>query len=186
MDSSNNNWALRRLALFALLLGGGWLTIFAYAIHAALPFNPIRLPFESWADVMSWIPEGWAFFSRDPREEAVFLFARRNDGWTSASMGPNGRISNDFGLNRASRAQGVEVALLMNRFPASARDCRVLPTDCLEAAQSAGSIRNTTPNPSLCGEVGVVLQKPVPWAWWASGHATVMPSRILRISVDCR
>lgn len=185
---SNDNWALRRLGLFALVLGGGWLMVFAYAVHAAVPFNPIQLPFETSVEVRMWMPEGWAFFTRDPRGESIFLFTKRNNGeWDSASMGPNATFSNAFGMNRASRAQGVETALLMNRFPSSAfRDCRGIIAGCLETVQSADSIKNVSPDPSLCGETSIVLRKPVPWAWWASGQSVVMPSRILRINVSCQ
>ncbi len=186
--NSNDNWALRRLGLFALVLVGGWLTVFAYALHAALPFNPIRLPFEVRAKVRLLIPEGWAFFTRDPRKENMLLFTRHSDGtWVSALLGPNATPSNDFGLNRASRAQGVETALLMHEFPDSSfRDCRILPTDCLETTQLTNSINDASPNPSICGDIGFVMQKPVPWAWWASGQAIVMPSRVARIKVDCQ
>lgn len=171
-----------------MALGGGWLMLFVYALHAALPFNPIRLPLETQVQVKLWIPEGWAFFTRDPREEVTLLFTRRDDGkWLSALMGPNATISNDFGLNRASRIQGVETTSLLKKFPKSAlRDCHDEPVVCLESIPTAGSVRNLSPNPSLCGQVGIVRQSPIPWAWWASGRPIIMPSRILRIDVICQ
>jgi antimicrobial peptide system SdpA family protein len=102
-------------------------------------------------------------------------------------MGPNGAFSNAFGLNRASRAQGVETALLMNRFSNSAfQECRDVMAECLESTKLAGSVKNISPYPSLCGDIGIVMQKPVPWAWWASGQSVVMPSRILRINAGCQ
>jgi antimicrobial peptide system SdpA family protein len=182
----NVKWTPRQLGLFALALGGGWLIVFVYAVHAALPFNPIQLPFENEVQVRMWMPEGWAFFTKDPRGEVMFLFANRDGKWISALMGPNAKFSNVFGLNRASRIQGAEAGALANKFPKSAlRDCRDSPAVCLEHIATAGSIKNASPNPSLCGEIGIVLQEPLPWAWWASGHAVVMPSRILRINVSC-
>lgn len=169
-----------------MALGLGWLAIFAYAVHVALPFNPVHLPFEG-QEFRRVVPEGWAFFTRNPREEAIFLFSRRSNGeWDSASLGPNGIASNAFGLNRISRAQGVETALLMNRFPNSAyRDCSGALTKCLDDTPSSRSLANESPNPSLCGDVGIVLRKPLPWAWFAAGMSTSMPARILRIKVGC-
>ena len=184
--NAHGNWALRRIGLFTLALGAVWLLVFVYAVHIALPFNPIRLPFET-SEIRAWMPEGWAFFTRNPREEHIFLFSRRGNGkWTTAALGPNARPSNEFGLNRISRAQGVETALLMNRFPNSAYlECRGLVASCLEGAQRLGTLKNPSPAPTLCGEIGIVMRKPVPWAWWASGQSVVMPSRFPRITVDC-
>jgi len=184
--NSKANWALTRFAMLGLALGLGWLSVFAYAVHAALPFNSIKLPFET-SEFRTLVPEGWAFFTRDPREESIFLFIRRDGAWESASMGPNGSVANAFGLNRASRAQGVETALIVNRFSTSAfRECRGVAADCLETTKSAGSLQNNSPDPSLCGDVGIVMRKPVPWAWWSSGQSVVMPARILRIYAGCQ
>lgn len=62
--NAHGNWALRRIGLFTLALGAVWLLVFVYAVHIALPFNPIRLPFET-SEIRAWMPEGWAFFTRN-------------------------------------------------------------------------------------------------------------------------
>jgi antimicrobial peptide system SdpA family protein len=182
-----SRWYLRNLGLFGLVLGCMWATVCAYALHAALPFNPVKLPFERWVQVRLWMPEGWAFFTRDPREERMLLFKRDSGGrWVSASIGPNSKLSNDLGLNRASRAQSMEAALLLSDFPTSMfQDCRDSPVDCLQHIRVSGSFKNISPDPTLCGELGIAMQPPIPWAWMASGHPVIMPSRVLRMDVTC-
>ena len=177
----------RRLGLFGLTVSLLWLTLCAYALHEVIPYNPITLPFEARAQTKFWLPEGWAFFTRDARGEIVFLFKRGEDGlWASASIGPNSKLSNELGLSRASRAQGVEAALLLNGFPESIfHDCRDPIATCFPRVAVAGAVKNISPDPTLCGDIGIAMQKPVPWAWMASGHPVTMPSRVMRLDVTC-
>jgi antimicrobial peptide system SdpA family protein len=178
---------LRALGAFTLALTCVWLTIAVNAVHMALPFNPIRLPFERWVHVRFWAPEGWGFFTRNPQEEVLLVFVRERDGqWTSASMGPNGMPRNAFGLNRASRAQNVELGQLAGGIPQKAyQPCQHQPAVCLEQDPVVVSLNNPTPSPTLCGQVGIAMQKPVPWAWSDSRDRIVMPSRVARMKVDC-
>jgi antimicrobial peptide system SdpA family protein len=180
------SWHYRRLGLFGLALGLVWLAVCAYALHGALPYNPITLPFEARAHTQFWLPEGWAFFTRDPRSDLMLLFRKGSEGWVSASRGPNSALVNTFGLNRAARAQSVEAGLLLNSFPDSVfKDCRDAVVACFERVAVAGSLKNTSPYPTLCGDVAIAMQRPVPWAWVASGHPVTMPSHVVRLDVAC-
>jgi antimicrobial peptide system SdpA family protein len=179
---------LRRLGAFALALGSFWLVLGTYAVHSALPPNPIELPLEKWAHVPFWAPQGWALFTRNPRQEDLLLFVGTGDReWISASMTPHARPSNAFGLNRASRAQRVEADLLVaNLSQAAWQPCEEDPASCLARAPLAASVRNPSPSPTLCGPVGVALQGPAPWVTWrASPNAITMPSRVAKLDVGC-
>lgn len=178
---------LRWLGLSALSLGAVWLIVSVYAVHAALPSNPISLPFENQISVRSWLPQGWGLFTKDPRQERMFMFGRQDDGrWNSLSLAPLARASNAFGLNRASRAQGVEADRLFVKLANKDwRACQDEPVRCLEMASVVATLHNVSPRPTLCGDVGLVLQPPVPWAWSRSGSKIVMPSRVARLKVGC-
>lgn len=183
----------RRLGLLALGLLLGWSTVAAYALHAALPYNPIKLPFEDHFDIRLLLPEGWAFFTRDPRDPRMLPYQRGADGqWTRASRTPNFQPHNLFGIDRGGRAQGVEMGLLMEQTRQVDRiDCEVEPTLCLERAPVGEKIRNRSPNPTLCGEVGFVFQRAVPYAWSRTNREKspekkiIMPSKVLRLEIEC-
>lgn len=180
---------MRRLGLLALGLLLGWSTVTMYALHAALPYNPIRLPFEDRLDMRLILPEGWAFFTRDPREDRMQPYLRGADGqWSTASMTPNFQPKNFFGIDRAARAQGVEMGLLLEAARQVERSaCEEEPQVCLGRATVGRTLRNISPSPSLCGQVGIVFQRAVPWAWSRSsqGKPITMPSKILRLDVEC-
>ncbi len=179
--------SLQSLGIFFLLLACIWIGIGAYAIHAALPFNTITLPFERWAHIRFFTPEGWGFFTRDPREERLLLFAKHDGRWSSASVGPNGNASNLFGLNRAPRSQGLEASILISKTgPKDIVDCHDKPETCLLHDSTVISLDNLYPHPTLCGSIGMVMQKPIPWAWSRAKQLIIMPSRVLRINVRCK
>ena len=53
-----------------LFLGVAWATAGLYVVHAQVPRNVLELPLERVLGpaIPFFAPEGWAFFTRDPRE----------------------------------------------------------------------------------------------------------------------
>ncbi|MDB4951461.1 MAG: hypothetical protein JWM27_4110 [Gemmatimonadetes bacterium] len=178
--------ALRPLGAFVIAVACFWTVVLAYVIHPALPFNPIHLPLEEVLNAASVAPEGWAFFTRNPREPRLLMYRQTGGRWVNASLGPNGLPRNLFGIGRAARAQGAEAGLLSSALPGAAwRPCSRLPAACLASLAPAADLRNPSGRPSLCGIVGFARQAPVPWAWAQSDEQVVMPSQVLAVRVRC-
>ena len=179
----------RSLGAVLLLLGIAWGTAGLYVVHAQIPRNVLELPFERTlkSAIPFFVPEGWAFFTRDPREPRLLPYRRGADGrWTYGHAGPHADIRNVFGLDRISRAQGVEIGLLLGDLADTAwQQCADAPTLCLDELPRTVSITNRSPGPSLCGDVGLVRQEPVPWAWARVERETVMPSTGTRLDIRC-
>jgi antimicrobial peptide system SdpA family protein len=170
-------------ALLALVLF--WGSLCALALYTALPFNPIQVSSERRAFVRTLFPEGWKFFTRNPQEAQLVPYRLVDGRWLSASLLPNSRPSNLFGLGRWGRAQGVEMGILLARLgDARWTDCDEQPTTCLEGAPVVLQIDNPSPAPSLCGELALVSQQPVPWAWARNPHA-LLPSHVIRFEAKC-
>jgi antimicrobial peptide system SdpA family protein len=172
-----------------LFVGIAWATAGLYIVHAQIPRNVLELPFEQTvrSAIPFFVPEGWAFFTRDPREPRLLPYRRGTDGiWAYAHAGPHADIRNVFGLDRISRAQGVEIGLLLGEFADTAwRTCTDAPTLCLDDQPPSVPITNHSPAPTLCGDVGLVRQEPVPWAWARVGSETTMPSTVVRLDIRC-
>jgi antimicrobial peptide system SdpA family protein len=172
-----------------LMLAITWSVLILYAVHIELPVNALDLPFESSIkpNLQAVIPEGWGFFTRDPREARLLPYVRPAGDWQSASEGPNGEAWNAFGLNRAARAQGVEMGLLEFAIPTDAwKDCTEEIGSCLDKLPTSMQVSNPTPHPTLCGDVGFAHRDTLPWAWAASvPDETTMPSKVVRLTVKC-
>jgi antimicrobial peptide system SdpA family protein len=162
------------------------MTFALYCVYPALPYSSVRLPGANAVNRLVLAPQGWAFFTRSPREERQWVYGRDLDGWKRVMKGPHARLSNDLGLDRGSRAQGVEIAMLMSTAPSRAwQACEGAVPACLARLPRGTDVRNPSPNPTLCGTVAIVQREPVPWAWLNSPAPVQMPSRLLPLEVSC-
>ncbi|NMO13575.1 SdpA family antimicrobial peptide system protein [Pyxidicoccus fallax] len=178
---------LNRLGGVALAVVSAWVIVLAYVAHGFMPYNPFSLPFERYVRASTWAPEGWSFFTRNPQEPDIRLYSRGVDGtWMPSGLTPNSSPANLFGLRRGGRAQGMESALLLEHVAKESwQACEGAPLSCLERMEALPPVHNPTPGPTLCGHVGFVSQKPVPWAWSRATRPVVMPSNVLVMEVSC-
>lgn len=188
LDASDRSRpAAARLVAVAALLCLVTLVPAVYIFHAALPYNPVQLPGGRSVGLRVIAPQGWKFFTRDPREER--LLVRVPDGaggWTSDVTPTNSAPRNLFGALRSSRAQPSEMSELLLRAPEEAWvACTEDPDVCLAAFAPPLALTNPDATPTLCGDVGFVLQPPVPWAWARRLGAVTLDSKVLRAEVSC-
>ncbi|WP_353945227.1 SdpA family antimicrobial peptide system protein [Streptomyces sp. HUAS MG91] len=168
-----------------------WAVAALYVAQAFLPPNVIKLPgqkpFRQVALVVA--PQGWAFFTKSPREPVHVPYRQRADGsWADARISPHAKPSNAFGLDRASRSQGIEGALLVHKDGIHWNDCSdpSSPEECLKGARLSAPITNPSPSPSLCGRAALVEVKPVPFAWRDLMEGTHSVERAAVWDVTCR
>jgi antimicrobial peptide system SdpA family protein len=175
------------LGALSVALGVSAALLTLYVVHGGMKGNALRLPYEGTINAVFWAPEGWKFFTRDCREERTTMYVRRNGAWQDAARTPNANPANAFGLNRIGRAQGIELGLLTQDIPIESwQSCPdENPAACLERSPVARRMKNISPSPSLCGSVGLVSQKPVPWAWAKQGLHVAMPIATIRLEVQC-
>lgn len=80
-------------------------------VISSISNTSIQLPFFIKKVLNSTVKEGWAFFTRDPREKSVNIYVYKN-GKYLPFIKPNGDLSNFFGLSRKSREYAFEVGQL--------------------------------------------------------------------------
>ncbi|PEJ17837.1 SdpA family antimicrobial peptide system protein [Bacillus pseudomycoides] len=160
-----------------------WFLVFFYGIQNALPSNPIKdLPFSKKLNIATWFPQGWGFYSKSPREDYFSVVDIKNE--KLAAEWPNNLPKNYFGLKRFGRSQGVEAGMISSNVPPSSmQKCSGDPKKCLKNSKVLMNIENASPNPTICGDIGIVNQQTVPWAW--SKRKIDMPSKIARVNVTC-
>lgn len=145
-------------AAMSVLLG--WI---GSSVYFVLPPNVLSDESQSYKDVRAAFntvsPQGWGFFTNPPQNDEIAAYDVTSHD--SLLMTPQGRIENVFGISRAQRAQGPELALLTAAVTtwtecdlASSRD------ECLTSAS------NLSPQPvaidivyqTLCGPILITTE----------------------------
>ncbi|MCZ8497363.1 SdpA family antimicrobial peptide system protein [Priestia megaterium] len=161
-----------------------WFIVIFYSIVASLPTSAIDLDLENKTLLKTIVPQGWGFYSKDPRGEMSNVY--NLDTKKQAVQWPNNRISNVFGLNRYGRGQGTEMGLLTTQVPTDKWTiCDKESLDCLLDIKKSIPIVNSTPKPTICGNIGVTQEKPKPWAWSKYKNEVNLTSKVVRMNVEC-
>ena len=180
----------RKLGAGAIVLAAPWVVLLCYSLQAALPSNPVKLPAQHRLLLFARqvLPEGWSFFTRDPREKDVLLFTRSPERrWGSAHVGPYARPRWVFGWSRRPRAQGLELGLLLASVTKDDwRPCDAIDA-CLGSAEGSPSVvvENISPVPTLCGDLALVSAEPVPWAWARNLGRFHQPQSVVFVHAEC-
>lgn len=135
-----------------------------------------------------FLPQGWAFFTRDAREEKLLVFKRESNGSLSPLAPPGGNYIYAFGLNREGRKIPMEYKILLKNIDSIAWQNidydlsliakKSLNTPIIKAINKGYQAKS-------CGEVIFVKTHTIPWAW--STFKTIkMPSKYVRLIIDCK
>lgn len=177
--------ARRIVRLTFVALAAGWGLFLSMLTVASLPYNPLSMSLRIEIGVRSLVPEGWGFFTREPRSLDLRLYRRVGDAWSPMGRLPIAHPKNLLGIDRWPRAIPVELGTLLDQ---------VEPEDWVETTDGPGGavssgravpVRNPMPHPRLCGHLRVLSREPVPWAWFAAGGDVEMPAWVAEMEVQC-
>jgi antimicrobial peptide system SdpA family protein len=175
------------LGLLCITLVAAYALIGAYALHGAAPHNPVPLPYERELRVNFFLPEGWAFFSKSPRDEQAVLLNKHPGQWVPSVPTSSAQPGQAFGLSRSGRRQWMEFGVLRQAGGSAARwyRCSVALADCLDRLPATDTVRNPVPFATICGTHVVVRHSPLPWAWARSEKPVRLTARLRRLEIVC-
>lgn len=165
--------------------------LFVLSIYVVLPKNVLSTPtFEPLRPEISAIwPQGWGFFTKDPDSQNLDAYQVSGlHDFDSLLVTPQGSPRNLMGLARSSRAQGPELAILVSYLePEDWTECTTVESDCLTtvARSAAVAITNTSPIPTVCGDVLLAQETPTPWAYRSLLPETFRVAQVAHALVDC-
>lgn len=167
-------------------IAAAWTGAVLFVLLASVPDHPLRRTHAARQALVALAPQGWAFFTRDPREPLDRVYRREGRAWVEATH-TNGSPRGLLGLGRGARALHVELASLLGQAPASRwQECAGGLGGC---AGTVGlepvAVSDDSTLRALCGEILVLRAPPVPWAWSRSGRSVAMPARAVRLDVAC-
>jgi len=123
------------------------------------------------------LPEGWNFFTRDPREERVFIYkTNANSEFTAIEEWPNNAYRNMFGIKRNARAIGTDYGMILSKIS----DSNWIKIDEKDLSVFFQRTKNLEPQfffnyPDdakeearhfLYGDLVFVKKQIIPWSWY--------------------
>jgi antimicrobial peptide system SdpA family protein len=171
---------ITRVALFIF-----WATV-AITLLRGVQDSPLRLTRGATMNMVALSPQGWAFFTRNPREERTYLYARRGEDWVPYTV-TTADPSNLFGLRKRSRGHEMELASILGQVPQASWVKGRLDVEGLKGKDFRRGVvvENRFPRSTMCGEFVVQKRPPVPWAWSRLPKPVIMPSRTAKLLVRC-
>lgn len=151
-----------------------------------MPHNPLSASMNISANMGSVLPEGWAFFTRNPREDKHWMYQKSEEGYQQV-IRPISSPQNYFGFSRKGRAVGTELGAIMQKVQ---HETMYFCEDKIDACYNWDTIPsikvlNSAYAPAFCG-VYLLAQKPlVPWAWSSAPEPIQMDAQVLKIDLLC-
>lgn len=136
----------------------------------------------------SIFPEGFSFFTRDPREPQAMIFtAKSKEDLMEINRSS---LKSFFGFSRYGRALTIELGIILSSIQDQKWfDCyNVDSKGCFENEDMPiYYLKNSAPNPLICGEFFIKITEPVPWAWSSSfkRNQREMPYKIVKVFIEC-
>ncbi len=160
------------------------LSFVGFMLSISLPFNPISEHLRGESVVKSFVPEGWAFFTRDPREERLEIVYRVRGRWIPNPLAPMGKLSNELGLWRKVRAQSVEIAMLL---PQVGKDQWIEQQKgfwtSVVMSTKVHEVVDTSPYPVLPDTIAIVKHEPIPWSYARMITVDSLPCRYVVLAI---
>ncbi len=179
-DVSRGQWLLLLRGSFLVL----WAVVAGYVLLGSVSSHPLRRSRPQQMVLLAAIPEGWAFFTRNPREPRIEVFERNRAGnwrpvnWQNAAL--------DLGLSRDGRVLHLALSVAVTRVPtASWHPCQERPVRC-GSRIAPTLVRLDLSSPALRylprgRDLIVYIAPPVPWAWSRAQEPVAMPGRVARV-----
>ncbi len=172
-------FAICSIFTFAFISG-----VFFYTVRE----NPVKLNINLENKLFTFVPQGWAFFTRNPREAQIVIYKKNSDNRFEEISQRHSSYQNIFGLNRTASKVMSELQFVKRQINDSLYKNTMWSYQrglYSKVAMNAIPVQNQMKDPILCGEYVVVYQKAIPWAWSRSLNRIKMPAKIIRLNIKC-
>lgn len=151
-----SNKSLFLIVLFSIVLS---FVVFVFKSSVALSANTVEYKSKRITNLL--IPEGWGFFTRNPREATLQLYELK-DSIDQPVLKPNASAEFFFGASRRNRKVAMEISEVLGEIPQSSwiktKGSYSIP-DTIVTVKASESIHY------LRGKYLAVMYVDTPWAW---------------------
>ncbi|WP_282055427.1 SdpA family antimicrobial peptide system protein [Maribacter luteus] len=166
-----------------LIIFGFWSIVLYNIFVSAIPV-PTNEPYLKKGSFFSLLPQGWGFFTRDPRENQLIVYRTSSNDTIVKVTEALGNYKNFFGMSRKGRLRGIELGILTAKINDSSWiEMKGGQNLLFEKSITADTIINEFRPYGFEGEYFFVKQERIPWAWAESYEKIIMPYKYVKIYV---
>lgn len=150
---------------------------------SSLPYNTLTMYLPRFISPDTLVPQGWGFFTRNPKEPYLLMFRMFKGRWTVWNKS-QASFSLGMGLSRKARRENMEMGSFADLVKEDQwTECKGPPPSCVP--ETIHRIKNPLKDKALItGDLLLVSIEPTPWAWSNSKNKIVMPSKVVRLYVE--
>lgn len=134
---------------------------------------------------MILVPQGWGFFTRNPREDRIKIYKYHNSGYAEI-LDKNFSTQNYFGISRKNRITLNEVLYNLKIVGDSSWYQTRIVNDSLVKSLPEVTIVNLAKDPLNCGKLLVIKEKTIPWAWRKHKGSLNPMKSLVKINLICK
>lgn len=172
------SWKIKFLIVLKLLI---IITILFTAMISSNNDNAMPLSKERASLLYSIIPQGWAFFTREPKEDIINFYEIKGKNLILLNEGASLNVKHIFGFNRISRKLSIDLSTLYLNVPKKLWTDFKFSEQSLEKQKIYFATSEMLENKDLKGEFLLTKTRRKPWAW-QSGNVE-MPISAVKIFI---
>ena len=172
-----------KMRLFFLIALLSWLSVYVLLISTNAGYTSFKFQSNYKNLVFQLLPQGWGFFTKSPRDANLYVYIKNEKTFKRASR-QNFTYKNFYGLSRVDRIKHLQLGRLLSKINDTlwskfeSKDFK-----SFKNGNEPIEVNNNFRKQLLRGNIFVVSQKPVPWAWSKSSDKFNSPKKILFLHV---
>lgn len=168
-----------------------WSFILYIVFITSIPYNPVTLNKNLAFKVKMLLPEGWNFFTRNPRERRTYIYqVLKNGSVKSLETWPNNNLINFLGVKRTARAIGTDYGIILSNIPdsvwikSSVDDLNIKTSKRRNLSENYIITRYPDAKKHfLFGEFIFVKREILPWSWYRNNLIANLPLKYVYVSI---
>lgn len=165
-----------------------WMFFGIVLFLGAIPKTPLMIDENIKKQISIILPNRWPFFTKDPREEYIYILQKDSEGYVFQKNLPNSSYSNAYGLINYQRAVGIEFGIISSQIDDDLWNIndsgknlfKILEKDSIKTLK----IKKTIEITELKGEYVFVKIEPLPYLWRNKINQFEMPSKFVKIIIE--
>lgn len=173
------------MKMYHLVIGFCWLSFF-YFIGLANIAHTNTLEFRTKKNLTFMMPQGWAFFTKDPREVRMDAYKITESGEIKLLTIGNTSWENAIGLSKGNRYADYELSKIIPHIPKEAwkNGIGILGENIVSDSLTIIYTLEEELKNYYAGEEYLLYQyKPIPYAWAGKGQENHRPYLVARIKI---